>query len=162
MNDLIIVKDTREKKPWDFGFYGVEQTVKKVDTGDYTLVGYEDRITIDRKQSIAELYQNLFKQYSRFKREMERMRDMESYIVCEFPYSDVLSFPDSMPLVWCSKAKQKTSLNLRFDVGAVIDKIEKIAGTYGVQFVYCDNRRAAELTAFNILKDFYEKVEICD
>lgn len=159
---MTIVQDTREKKPWSFEFFGVEQIRETVKTGDYTIVGYENQITVDRKQSIGELYQNLFKDYTRFKKEMERMECMESYVLCEFPYSDILNFPDGMPLVWCSKAKKKIPLKLHFGVEHIIKKIETITDRYGVEFIYCDNRREAELAAYNILKEFYEKTEACN
>lgn len=162
MSDFTILEDTREKKPWSFSFFGAEQTRTVVKTGDYTIEGYEDKITIDRKRSIAEIYQNLFKEYPRFKKEMERMETMESYIVCEFPYSDVLDFPHSMPLIWSAKAKKKMPMNLRFESKDIINRIDMIHERHGVQFIYCDTRREAESTAFKILKEFYEKTQECD
>ena len=162
MSDFIILEDTREKKPWSFSFFGVEQKRVKVDTGDYTIEGYEDIISIDRKRNIAELYQNLFKEYPRFKREMERMEEMESYIVCEFPYSDVLDFPHSMPLVWSSKAKKRMPMKLKFEAKDVIERMDMINERYDVEFIYCDTRREAESTAFKRLKEFYEKTQECD
>lgn len=159
---MMILEDTREKKPWSFSFFGAEQTRTVVKTGDYTLEGYEHAITIDRKRSIAEVYQNLFKEYPRFKKEMERMEGMEAYVLCEFPYSDVLTFPESMPLVWCTKAKKKMPLTLRFESEDVIKRIDMIKERHGVQFIYCDSRKEAESEAFKILKEFYEKAQAGD
>jgi hypothetical protein len=159
---MIIIADTREKKPWNFGFFGMEQITKKVETGDYTVQGFEDKISVDRKQNVSELYQNLFKEYPRFKREMERMEGMEAYILCEFPYSHILTFPDTMPLVWCAKAKKKVPMKLRFTSQHIIDRVEAITKRHGVIFLYNDTRREAESQAFKILKEFYEKTQECD
>jgi hypothetical protein len=160
MNDLIILEDTREKKPWSFSFYGAEQKRTKVETGDYTIQGYEDQISIDRKRNVGEIYQNLFKEYPRFKREMERMEGMEAYVVCEFPYSDVLTFPDRMPLVWCAKAKKRVPMKLHFSSKNIIERIDLIKSRHGVEFIYCDTRREAESAAFDILREFYGKNKI--
>tara|TARA_R110000824_G_scaffold143199_12_gene310810 strand:- start:10049 stop:10540 length:492 start_codon:yes stop_codon:yes gene_type:complete len=157
MSDFTIVEDTRERKPWSFSFFGADQVRRKVDTGDYTIEGYEGDITIDRKRNVDELYMNLFKEYSRFKREMERMEGMEAYILCEFPYSHILTFPDTMPLVWCTTAKKKVPMKLRFTSEHIIDRVETITKRHGVIFLYNDTRREAESQAFKILKEFYEK-----
>lgn len=156
MNDFTILEDTRERKPWSFVFFGVEQVRKKVDTGDYTIEGYEEDITIDRKRSIDELYMNLFAEYPRFKREMERMEGMDAYVVCEFPYQHVLDFPADMPKVWCAKAKKKMPLKLRFGVDAVIQRLETLQERHGVKFLFYEDRTEAKNAAFKILKDFYE------
>lgn len=159
MSDFTIVEDTRERKPWSFSFFGADQVRRKVDTGDYTIVGHENEITIDRKRNVDELYMNLFKEYPRFKREMERMQGMEAYIVCEFPYSHILTFPNTMPLIWCPQEKKKVPMKLRFASSDVIDRVDTINKRYGVQFLYHDSRREAESEAFKILKEFYEKTQ---
>lgn len=147
---MVVIEDTREKLPWNFQIFGCSQERTKVDTGDYTLLGYEDKITIDRKKSISELYTNFFKGYVRFKKEILRMAGMEAYVLCEFPYSDIINFPGSMCL-----SKFKTD-EIKYTSQHIIDRIEKFEGC-GVRFLFCEDRGSAEREAYKILKEFYEK-----
>lgn len=89
-----ILCDTREQQPWEFSekdweHGSVRATLK---TGDYTLQGFEDVLTIDRKGKASELATNLTDK--RFERELERLQDFKyPFIVCDFPLSDLLQFP---------------------------------------------------------------------
>ncbi len=58
---MIIIQDSREKKPWNFrGFTECEgQMVRVIDAGDYVIRGREMLITIDRKRNPSELATNL-------------------------------------------------------------------------------------------------------
>ena len=55
-----LIVDSREQIPWDFScdddFESV--TCRKLDVGDYSIVGIEHLITIERKASADELYSN--------------------------------------------------------------------------------------------------------
>jgi ERCC4-type nuclease len=144
-----IIVDTREKYPLTFSWFSVETISKKLDTGDYTLDGHENELCIDRKASISELYTNMFKDYIRFKKELERMGPFkEKYIVCEFPYYHVSDFP----LYGIPNSKISA---LKFNAGHLIDKIEHIKEKYGVEFIFCDDRHEAERQIYELLKEFY-------
>lgn len=144
-----ILIDSRDKRDfrYDFSIYGVEQEVKALKTGDYTLDGYEHLLTIDRKKSISELYGNFFMDYSRFRKELERLSVMKGYILCEFPYSQVIDFPLDMP----------RHVKPKYNAEDIINKIVKITDKYKVEFIFCNSREEAEQTCFNILKEFYEQ-----
>ena len=61
-------------------------------TGDYTLVGYENVLCIERKGTVAEFAGNLWDKA--FDRELERMLAFDArYIVCEFTFEDIIRFP---------------------------------------------------------------------
>lgn len=144
---MIIIFDTREKKPFLFSMYGAEVKKQKLDTGDYTVDGYENIIGIDRKFGISEMYENFFMGYDRFKKELIRSQIFRAfYFVCEFPYSDVVNFPNSMP-----RGKYK------FTASHIIDKIKHIEEKYGVTFIFCNSRDEAEQKCYQILKEFYDK-----
>ena len=144
---MIILCDSREQKPFMFSMSGVETKRCKIDTGDYTIEGFENIIGIDRKFGISELYENCFGGYARFKKELIRSQIFRAfYFICEFPYSHVLNFPANMPRG-----------NYRFNAGHIVDKIKHIEEKYGAKFIFCENREHAEETCFNILKDYYEK-----
>lgn len=148
---MIIIIDTREKKPLSFEFYNAKTVTKKLDTGDYSLIGYEKDICIERKMSISELYINFFKDYFRFRKELERMKYYQyKYVVCEFPYFHISSFPS-----YGIPSKNISSLN--FNSEHIMNKIEHIKNKYGVEFVFCKDRVEATDKIFEILKDFYDQ-----
>lgn len=102
-----IIIDSREKKGWDFD--GCEKTVAALKTGDYTLEGLEDVLCIERKGSILELAQNLLDE--RFERELERMTHRYKYLVCEFEFDDLISYPNSVTSNWL---RNKIKVNGKF------------------------------------------------
>lgn len=72
MNGPVIVIDTREQRPYEYP--GAE--VKTLPTGDYSLVGLEDRIAIERKTK-TDAYGSLGRGRARFRREVERLAELD-------------------------------------------------------------------------------------
>lgn len=89
-----VLIDTREKTPFLFpeGNLCTGSVIKKLDTGDYTLEGLEDKLCIERKKVVSEIAQNITQE--RFKEELIRMTNFKyRYIIFEFDWSSVLNFP---------------------------------------------------------------------
>lgn len=98
-----VIIDTREKHPVHFeidmpksGRLQIASTISgKLDTGDYTLKGYEDLLRIERKAGFGELFNNLINkdERDRFLREMERLSKFRyKYLLIEsFVNNDILS-----------------------------------------------------------------------
>lgn len=91
-----VIRDTREKdrNGWIFPASkfcdGTDN--KRLKTGDYTLVGYEDLLCIERKGTVAEFSQNITQK--RFERELVRMDDFKyAYLVLEFTMDELLQYP---------------------------------------------------------------------
>ena len=76
MDDFTIAVDTREQQPYQFD--GAE--VVTLSTGDYSIVGLEDRVTIERK-SKADAYGSLGQGRARFRREFERLAEFDYAVV---------------------------------------------------------------------------------
>lgn len=90
----VIAVDTREQRPWSFDKRStcLGTTVKKLDTGDYSLVGLENKFVIERKGSPSELATNLFDE--RFHRELDRLDAFEdAYVFLEFLAEDLVNYP---------------------------------------------------------------------
>ena len=86
---LTILVDTREQLPYEWS--DCISKVATLKTGDYSLPGEQDRVTIERKR-VAELYTIVGKERERFERELERMADMDyAAIVIEGNVEDVLA-----------------------------------------------------------------------
>ena len=81
-----IIIDTREQQPFDFPSYKVKRA--KLATGDISLTGCEDLITVERKK-VKELWGMVGS--ARFKRELVRMQEIpRKVIVVEGGIDDVL------------------------------------------------------------------------
>lgn len=96
MNKIIV--DTREQKPWMFE----NMTRTKLDTGDYSIEGYEDIFCIERKAHTGEFYRNIVEH--RFEKELERMSVIRhGFVLLSFDMDDIMSFPRNSsipPKIW--------------------------------------------------------------
>ena len=68
MDPFTIAIDTREQRPYEFP--GAERMT--LPTGDYSIVGLEDQVAIERK-SKTDAYSSLGQARARFRRELERL-----------------------------------------------------------------------------------------
>ena len=74
--NLTILTDTREQEPLFFN----NQTIRKLDVGDYAIQDHFDYTFVDRK-SEGDFKSTLSKDnFSRFKRELDRCRAMDCYL----------------------------------------------------------------------------------
>jgi DNA excision repair protein ERCC-4 len=69
---ITIVVDTREKLPWKFTDPGMSTVVRGLPEGDYSVVGFESEIAIERK-SMDDYVQTLIRERPRVQRELDRM-----------------------------------------------------------------------------------------
>lgn len=113
---IIIWADQREKTPYTFKKYlfrGVVEIVeiKLLQTGDYTMPGYEDLICVERKNP-SDICSCIFAK--RFKAELERMRTYkESHIVIDSTIEHLAEYPRWMPHNVQSRIKVDGALVLR-------------------------------------------------
>lgn len=92
-----VIRDTREKKGhgWVFSKSTTCEgtTVRKLDTGDYTLVGYESILCVERKGSVKEFAMNLMEK--RFENELMRMISFPiPVVILEFDLEDIMRWPE--------------------------------------------------------------------
>lgn len=119
---LKIIVDSREQRPLDFSRWtDVTVVPGTLSSGDYSIVGLEDRFSIERK-SLDDLASSLTHGRDRFTRELERLRSFEvKCIVAECTLEDVAkhrykskALPESLlqslaafhvrygvPVIWC-------------------------------------------------------------
>ena len=87
--EFVVAIDTREQKPYRFP----RCEVKTLPTGDYSIVGLEDQIAIERKHK-ADAYASLGQGRARFERELERLAVFDyAAIVVETTLPDFLTAP---------------------------------------------------------------------
>lgn len=143
---MVILIDSREQKPLRFV---TESITRKLDTGDYSLDNFEDRLCIERKGSLSEFYGNLTTK--RFWNELERMKSIPfRYLILEFPLSDVDNFPHSLGLSKKIWSKMKVSPKY------IHSCIKKIQFDYKVITLFVNNRTKSAHIIYDIMQRFYE------
>ena len=151
---FVVVVDSREQAP--FHFTGIEAdksdggvdgqqlivptTIMTLKTGDYSIVGLEDKIAVERK-SIADWFNSIGTDRERFEREMERLALMDyAAVVIEGDWRELLL-----------NSEQHTRMNPKASHRTMISWSIK----YGVHFWPCMSRRHAELMTFQILRLYW-------
>ena len=142
-----IIQDSREKIPFNLSFYGFDIERRKLDCGDYSVVGYENFISIDRKKSVSELASNLFEDYVRFKKEMIRAKEITHFfLLFEFDLSSVLIYPNG------SGIPRRKWPYLAATPRKILERLKLLYEAYNVKSIFCKNRADAEQKAANILQ----------
>lgn len=139
-SDYIVIRDTREQLPYDLSPF--QMLRQKLDTGDYSVVGFEDQICIERK-SRDDFIGSITQGRDRFNEEMERM----------------LSIPMRMILVECSMMDiVKQRYISRTHPNSVIGTIAKYM-SMGIPVMLACNRTAAQDFARRFLYQSIKKIK---
>lgn len=143
-----IIIDTREQIPWEFGFHNTAK--KKLDTGDYSIEGFENILAIERKKSVSEIATNLSE--PRFKDVLERLGKIQhAYMVFEFSLDEVYDFPVG------SDIPKKMWDKLKISGNYIIKRLIEIQLQYKIQIVFCGDSDNAERFSASIMKRIYER-----
>lgn len=135
---FVIAIDQQEKKPFAFWDHPVE--VKHLTTGDYSIVGLEERVCIERK-SHSDAYGTFGSGRSRFSRELERMLWFDyAAIVIECTLEQFLIPPGFSHLNPKSAINSLVSWSVR----------------YGVHVFFAGRRRHARTLTFRILEKYWK------
>jgi ERCC4-type nuclease len=140
-----ILCDTREQKPFSFGRYpGTIVERAALQTGDYSLGGFQDRVALERKE-LNDLIQCLMPpNRARFERELCRARSLEYFaVLVEGSMADV-------------RDHRYTS---RMTPHSVLQSIAAFSVRYRTAFIWCGSRAGAEYMAFSLLSKFAAEIE---
>lgn len=86
---FVVAVDTREQRPYRFPL----SEVKTLATGDYSIIGLEDRVAIERKTK-EDAYSSLGQGRPRFERELQRLSRFDyAAIVIEASLPEFLQAP---------------------------------------------------------------------
>ncbi len=153
-----IIKDTREKQGYTFQASRTKYHVckgmvnRKLDTGDYSIEGLEDKVCIERKASVVELANNVGVSRRRFEAEIDRMQEFpHKFLVLEFSLTDLMDFPEGsdVPNSEIKKLRVTNKYMLRFLMEMQIN--------HNVNVIFCDSKKNAKWTVLSILKRINEK-----
>lgn len=130
-----IVVDTREKRPLWKASASVE--VDTLSAGDYSLRGFERKLAIERKGSVAEIANNITE--TRFKYWVRRLSEYKyPYIVCEFSVEDVARYPRGSGI---PKWRWKY---LRVKSPFIFKMLGLLESEHGINVIYAGTRAGAK------------------
>ena len=152
-----IIKDTREQEGYTFeprkSRYHVckGMVVRKLDTGDYSLEGLEDKVCIERKASVVELANNVGHDQVRFLKEIERMKEFpHRFIILEFSLSDLMNFPEG------SSIPEEDWKKLKVTNKFMLKMLMEFQMYQDIHVLFCDNKKNAKWAVLSILKRINE------
>jgi len=146
-----VVKDTRERKGWIFPKTSscVGMVEQKLNEGDYSILGLETQVIIERKGIVAEFAQNITQ--DRFTRELERLdKIIYPFILLEFTLDDVMKFPVGSGI---PKSRWK---RLRVTPTFIIKRINEIIINHNTQIIFCGKH--GQMMADSIFRRVLESI----
>lgn len=140
-----VVVDTREQAPWHF--LNVDPwkivplvTDRALSSGDYSILGAESRIAVERK-SVQDLLGSITSGRERFEREFERLASFEhASIVVEGDWQQIF------------EALRSTKISADSVVGTVASWTVR----YRVHWWFCFSRRHAEIWTLQLLHQWWK------
>ena len=151
--DFDILVDDREKMPWNLAKnckYIQHSTVARLLVGDYTIVGLEDRLCIERKRTATEFANNVFDK--NFRLELERMQKfLYRFIIFEFDLQNIIDFPagSSIPAEKLAQVRVTGQYMMRF--------ISEIETVYHIPVLICGSESNARFMVANIMRRVAEE-----
>jgi len=151
-----IIVDSREQAPFGFTDIDISAPAGKtwevktlrvgLETGDYSIRGWEHLLTIERK-SLTDLYGTIGGGHDRFVRECQRMEEMVrrggfAAVVCEADMNAEINFPPP-----------STTLGANHLLGTVAH----LSMRHGIHWYFMPGRREAELFCFRLLQAFWKQ-----
>ena len=131
-SDFTIAIDTREQKPWVFD----NSEVKTLKTGDYSIVGYEDSIGVERK-SLADFVGSIGKGRKRFSAEMDRAKEIKHFcVIVEGSWFDLMT------------GNYRSNILPASAVGSAVG----IMARYGIPVIMAESRKQAEQLCSKFLR----------
>lgn len=136
---MIIVIDSREQTPFEFGD-GVQTVPGSLETGDYSIQGCTDLISVERK-SLPDLVGCIGQGRERFERELRRLRG--------YTYKAVII---EATLKQCMAGKWRGKITPSQLLGSIASWRVK----YKIDFIYAGDAESAAQETLRILRKFYD------
>jgi ERCC4-type nuclease len=156
MSPFAVAVDTREQLAYKFCDVRMDRRktfvlVQKrtLATGDYSIVGLEERVCVERK-SLEDLYGTLGNGRERFVRELERMQSFDvSLVVIEATWHQVMKPTDKDPCFY-------SQMNPASVIGSIVAFAHRFPRT---QWKAAGDRQSAERETFRFLLEFWRGQE---
>lgn len=157
-----LVVDTREKIPlFVDGDKDFDIISRKLDTGDYTILGLESKFVVERKRDLNELYMCFTRDRKRFFNELDRMTDYQyRFLIIGSTYTDLLN-----PFCYRTEAVKNSSMTdinmKRRAVGITTSSIDGVMLSYGIHVIFAGKKiRAVTRNLLKKVFDYYKREKI--
>jgi ERCC4-type nuclease len=145
MDRIPVVVDSREQEPYHFDADKVSAVRKALPAGDYSLVGLEDRVAVERK-SLTDFVATVIHGRKRFHRELEKLAAYEaSCVVVECNFRDLVD------------GRYRSDAHPH----ALIGTVAFIIVDFGVPVYFCSDRQAACRFVEEFLIRFHQRIARC-
>lgn len=142
-DNFTVIIDTREQHPWEFKYHATAH--RKLDTGDYSMEGYEDILCIERKHGMAEIANNIVE--PRFKDVIERMSKYKyAFILIECDYDQMINYPIG------SDVPQKLWKSIKITPQFIMRFLTELQIKHNIHVIFCGCPAWAQKTAISIMK----------
>lgn len=134
-----LVVDSREQSPFPFTDYNCTVISGALTTGDYSVVGLENRCAVERK-SLDDLIGCLTGDgRDRFERELQRSKGLDAFaVVIEASMQDAADH----------------KYRSRMQPHAALQSILAFTSRYRVPFIWAGNRKGAEYATYHLLRHY--------
>jgi ERCC4-type nuclease len=152
-----VIKDTREQDGYFFGAFNTCAGMidHKLDTGDYTIQGLEDKICVERKGCVEELAVNLGQKKHAFLDEIKRMEPFPyKFLVLEFSLEDLIKFPEE------TRIPVKNKVALKITGKYMLKCLLEFEIYNNVHVLFCGNKHNAFLAVSSLFKRINEMYTI--
>jgi len=138
-----IAVDNREQLAYSFQGYDCTTEPTTLNVGDYSIVGFTDKIALERK-SIDDLVGCLTSGRERFERELARSRSLDRFcVLIEAAFEDL------------AKGIYRSAMKPH----AACQSIIAWQIRYGVSFVFAGSRKTSEYYCFSYLQKYVYEIE---
>jgi DNA excision repair protein ERCC-4 len=149
---MVIVIDTREQTPFVFP-EGVQTVGGTLQSGDYSLQGFTDLVTIERK-SLPDMVGCIGQGRERFERELIRLRGYRyKAVVIEANLKQCEAGGWYKPVTTNGKPKKGIT------PAQLLGSIASWRVKYGVEFIYACNAEYGANETYRLLRKFYDYME---
>lgn len=141
-----LVVDNREKKPYEFDEYN-QVYEKRLNVGDYTLDGFEDIFSVERK-TLDDLATSMGSERERFEDEIRRAQSLHEFaVVIEAPKDHVYPFAGT---------KNSPHYYSALYPNTIIGTVEKWPKKYSpLAFHWCEDRDGGKQKTLELLSNWF-------
>jgi len=144
MDNITFIADSREQQPYSFEQWPVNVVHAGLPAGDYSIMAFEDRAAIERKELNDLVACLMGDNRTRFARELARLRSYElAAVVIEANLQDLARGR------YQSQMKPKSAMQ----------SITAFFIRYQVPFLFCGDRRGSEYMTFSLLSKYLYEIQ---
>ena len=140
--DFRIITDTREKLPYDFTTHRGPVDTEALETGDYSVEGFEDVFAVERK-SLSDLIRTVTWGRKNFEAELDRANSLAEFVVV------IEAYPDDL-------ANHIEEYGRKVHPNSIFGSLKAWEKYRGVPFYWCGSRENAEQVTLDLLTDWHD------